>query len=124
MGVHAWAADLAKTLFAQNGRAVTLRKDTAESSGDPWSPAVTESSVRVTAMVTNTGLSGSQTRNLVDGVTVLSGDIVAFVAARDIPAVPEPLDRIVDGATVYTIHAVNSLQPGSDVVFYQLVLRK
>lgn len=113
-------AALAKRLIEFYGRALTLTKDSATptDASKPW---------RGTTGVTSTAPIGvvlDFNFKEVDGTKIRRGDKQAFIASSSTIEDLRYYDRLVDGTDEWNIINVNTLEPGSLRLLYQLHLRQ
>ena len=112
--------ETAHKLITQFGRDVAIRRLVARDQfNKPW--AEDESSY--TDYATKAVMLDFETKEI-DGERILSTDSRAFVSAQGLTIEPTNKDLLVVGNDVYTIVVPKPLRPASDVVLYELQVRK
>lgn len=118
-------ATLAETLavttsrqIKDKGRLVTLRLTDAA-----FDPATGESTPRNTDSEAF-GLFTEFEERQVDGSVVQTGDKLLLIAAEGLKAMPTPGYKVIDGADVWNVEHLSTVQPGPTAVLYKLRIRQ
>lgn len=108
----------ATRLLASYGRAMSLRSQTytTPNTATPWNKTVTNADLAITGVVED------YRQAEVDGTKIKQGDKRILVAGS-ITTAPAAGKQIVDGAVVYTIQDVTTLQPGGTALLYVCQVR-
>lgn len=122
---------LAERLINENGRPLTLQREDQVNAADPaepWrAPAITE---QVTLAVV--GVFIEYEKEDFDGSLIRRGDKRVLVAAKDTEDVQtgnenikvEDFDTLLDGTVVWKIITVETIEPGSLRIMYDIQVRK
>lgn len=111
-------ADKATAALSKFGAAVTLVRIAQGTPANPWEPpSQTEASYQ------GKGLLLSYAAHLVDGTTIQAGDIKLMLAA-DIATTPVVGDFIDVKTVRYRVMRAEPYQPGGEVLYYDLQLRR
>ena len=105
-------AALAVKMISKYGQSMTLRS--YSSSGDEWNPSLTETDTAVT------GVLGNYNDGLMDGTLIQKDDKYVLL---DSSVNPTEADKIVIDGVVFSIAAVNTINPGGTKVFHKLQVR-
>lgn len=120
--VYTRLAATALRLITKYGRDVTLKfaTDTSPPDADqPWEPGAPSYVTKVVK-----GVIFPIDEKYVDGTTVLATDEQALVAAKNLPAVPDPKTVLLDGTTPYKTVKVDPIGPGDIALVYTLIVRR
>jgi hypothetical protein len=116
------AIALAKRLIKKKGRAVVLRSYTATAAADaakPWKPGVNTPSNQ-----NGFGVFLNYEQKFIDGSTILRGDQHVYLSLEGITTAPQVQGTLLRDAEIWKIIAVEPLNPGEQVVFYELQVRQ
>ena len=111
-------ADKATTALRKFGAAVALVRIAQDTQTNPWDPpAQTEATYQ------GKGLLLSYAAHLVDGTAIQAGDVKLMLAA-DIATTPIACDFIDVKTERYRVVRSEPFQPGGEVLYYDLQLRR
>jgi len=111
-------ADKAAASIRKVGFDVTLIRTAVEATGSPWDPAP-----RAEETFPGKGLILSHAFRFVDGAPVRTGDLKLMLSPK-IDTVPAAGDLLEVKGTRYTVLDVAPLQPGGEVLYYELLLKR
>ena len=111
---------LAKSLFADIGKEVTLRRD----NGTVFDPVTGTTAPDIEDFTITVTPPTSYSRELVDGTLVQTSDLQVSMAAQDAPTVPTLVDQILIDGTEYSIQAVEPIYSGDLPAFYRIQVRR
>lgn len=97
---------------------VTLIRPAVEATGSPWEPAP-----RAEERFSGMGLILSNAARFVDGAPVRTGDLKLMLSPK-IDTVPAAGDLLEVKGIRYTVLDVAPLQPGGEVLYYELLLKR
>jgi hypothetical protein len=120
--VYFQLASVALRLITKYGRPVTVRFATDAAPSDPakpWNPGV-PGFVDFHTM----GVVTPADEAYVNGTTVLFTDMQVIVAAKGMPAVPDPKSIVLDGAIQYKVTKVDGIDPGPLPMAYIIFCRR
>ena len=121
---------LADRLISENGRDIILIKagTTAADALEPWRVDTTAGETRITVKGVFLEFDNEQ----VDGSLIIRGDKMFLVAAKDVEDTAsssqsddiEDFDRLLDGTVDWKIINVNTIEPASSKIYYEIQVRK
>ncbi len=111
-------ADKAAASIRKVGFDVTLIRTAVEATGSPWDPVP-----RAEERFSGKGLILSNAFRFVDGAPVRTGDLKLMLSPK-IDTVPAAGDLLEVKGNRYTVLDVAPLQPGGEVLYYELLLKR
>jgi hypothetical protein len=111
-------ANKADASIRKVGFDVTLIRPAVEATGSPWDPVP-----RAEERFSGKGLILSNAFRFVDGSPVRTGDLKLMLSPK-IDTVPAAGDLLEVKGTRYTVLDVAPLQPGGEVLYYELLLKR
>lgn len=114
--------DLAERLIKKKGQLVSIRQTTLSAPPDDTQPWKTGA-----ASTNDTDVYGvflEYSKRDIDGEKIKQGDQRVYVPAKDLSIIPQPDDMLIRDTEIWHIQAVNELNPGGQLVMYDLQVRR